>query len=60
MRGPLKLEELSDWMWATKAWIKKMWCIYIYAMECYSASHAKNEINAICSNMKGPRDYHSK
>ena len=28
-------------------------------MECYSAIK-KNEINAICSNMDGPRDYHIK
>ena len=38
-------------------WIKKMWCIY--AVECYSA--LKKEWNsAICSNMDGHRDYHSK
>ena len=37
-------------------WIKKMW--YIYTMEYYSAIK-KNEINAICSNMDGPRDCHS-
>ena len=28
-------------------------------MECYSAIK-KNEKNAICSNMDGPRDYHTK
>ena len=38
-------------------WIKKM--RYIYAMEYYSA--IKKEWNdAICSNMDGPRDYHTK
>ena len=36
-------------------WIKKMW--YIYTMEYYSAIK-KN--TAICSNMDGPKDYHSK
>ena len=30
--------------------------IYVYKMECYSAT--KN--NAICKNMDGPRDYHTK
>ena len=41
-------------------WIKTMWCTYIkhiYTMEYYSAVH-KNEINAICSNVDGPQDYH--
>ena len=38
-------------------WIKKMW--YIDTMEYYSAIK-KNENNAICSNMDGPRDYHTK
>ena len=36
--------------------IKKMW--YIYTMEYYSA--IKNEKNAICSNVDGSRDYHTK
>ena len=36
--------------------IKKMW--YIYAMEYYSAIK-KDQNNAFCSNMDGPRDYHS-
>ena len=35
-------------------WIKKMW----YTMEYYSAIK-KNE-NAICSNLDGPRDCHTK
>ena len=33
-----------------------MW--YIYTMDYYSAIKKNN--NAICSNMGGPRDYHSK
>ena len=37
-------------------WIKKMW--YIYKTEYYSA--IKKWKNAICSNMDGPRDYHTK
>ena len=40
----------------TDEWIKKMW--YIHTMEYYSAIRKWN--NAICSNMDGPRDYHSK
>ena len=41
----------------TEELIKKMW--YIDTMEYYSAIK-KNENNAICSNMDGPRDYHTK
>ena len=41
---------------STEEWIKKMW--YIYTMEYYSAIK-KEENNAICSNMGGPRDYHT-
>ena len=40
---------------STGEWIK-MW--YIFAMEYYSATK-KNKINAICSNMDGPRDCHT-
>ena len=40
----------------TEEWIKKMW--YFYIMEYYSA--IKKNDNVICSNMDGPRDYHSK
>ena len=32
--------------------------VYIYTMEYYSAKKKWN--NAICSNMDGPRDYHTK
>ena len=42
---------------STDEWIKKMW--YIYTMEYYSAIK-KRWNNAICSNMDGPRDYHTK
>ena len=42
---------------STDEWIKEMW--YIHTMEYYSAIK-KEWNNAICSNMDGPRDYHSK
>ena len=38
-------------------WIRKMWDIY--TREYYSAKR-KEWNNAICSNMDGPRDYHTK
>ena len=42
---------------STDEWIKKM--CYLYAMEYFSV--IKREWNnAICSNMDGPRDYHTK
>ena len=41
---------------STEEWIKKMW--YIYKMEYYSAIKEEQN-NAICSNMDGPRDYHT-
>ena len=40
----------------TDEWIKKMW--HIYTMEYYSAIK-KEQNNAICSNMDGPRDCHT-
>ena len=40
---------------STYEWIKKMW--YMYTMEYYSSI---KENNAICSNMDGPRKYHTK
>ena len=42
---------------STDEWIKKMW--YINTMEYYSAIK-KEWNNAICSNMDGLRDYHTK
>ena len=42
---------------STDECIKKM--LYIDAVKYYSAIK-KNEINAICSNMDRPRDYHTK
>ena len=42
---------------STEEWIKMMW--YIYTMEYYSAIK-KEWNNAICSNMDGPRDDHTK
>ena len=42
---------------STDEWIKEMW--YIYTMEYYSAIK-KEQNNAICSNMDGPRDGHTK
>ena len=41
----------------TGEWIKNM--RYIYTMEYYSAIK-KERNNAICSNMDGPRDHHTK
>ena len=41
---------------STEEWIKKIW--YIYKMEYYSAIK-KEENNAICSHMDGPRDCHT-
>ena len=38
-------------------WIKKMW--YTYTMEYFSAIKRK-EIMPFCSNMDGPRNYHTK
>ena len=40
----------------TDEWIMKMW--YIHTVEYYSAIKEWN--NAICSNMDGLRDYHTK
>ena len=42
---------------STDEWIKKMW--YIYTVKYYSAIK-KEWNNATCSNMDGPRDYHTK
>ena len=42
--------------YSTDEWIKKR---YIYTMEYYSA-FKKEWNNAICSNMDGTRDYHTK
>ena len=41
----------------TDAWIKKMWYIYKNGI---LLSHKNKQKNAICSNMDGPRDYHTK
>ena len=35
-----------------------MWCVYIH--NGLLLSHKKEWNNAICSNMNGPRDYHTK
>ena len=40
----------------TEEWIKKIW--YRYTMEYYPTIKG-NEINAICRDMDGPRDYHT-
>ena len=42
---------------STDKWMNKMW--YIYTMEYYSAIK-KERTNAMCSNMDGPTDYHTK
>ena len=42
---------------STDEWIKKMW--YIYTMG-YCSAIKKEGNNAICGNMDGPRDYHTK
>ena len=49
----------------TDEWIKKMWYIYTqwsgtYIHNGILLSHKKEWNNAICSNMDGPRDYHTK
>ena len=41
---------------STEEWIKKTW--HIYTMEYYSAMK-KEQNNATCSNMDGPRDCHT-
>ena len=43
---------------STEEWVKKMWYIYIYNV--ILLSHKKEWNNAICSNMNGPRNYHTK
>ena len=43
----------------TNEWIKTMWYINIYTVECYSAIK-KKEIMPLCRNMDGPRNYHTK
>ena len=40
---------------STEEWIKKMW--YTYTMEFTQPKKEQN--NAICSNMDGPRDCHT-
>ena len=40
----------------TDEWIKEMWYIYNGIL----LSHKKEQNHAICSNMDGPRDYHTK
>ena len=42
---------------STDEWIKKMW--YMYTVEYYPAIK-KEWNNAFCSNVDGPRDYHTK
>ena len=39
-------------------WIDKEEMVYIYTIECHSAKNKWN--NAICSNIHGLRDYHTK
>ena len=42
---------------STEEWIKKIW--YLYTVESYSAIK-KEQNNAICSNMDGTRELHTK
>ena len=42
----------------TEEWIKKRWYIYIH--NGILLSHKKEQNNAICSNMDGNRDSHTK
>ena len=42
---------------STDEWVNKMWCIYIHNRILFG--HKKEWNNAICSNMDGPRDYHT-
>ena len=42
---------------STEEWIKKMWCIHTHNGILLSQIERNN---AICRNMDGPRDYHTK
>ena len=42
---------------STEEWIKKMWCIHTHKGILLSQIERNN---AICRNMDGPRDYHTK
>ena len=41
---------------STDEWIKEMWYTYVQ----WNISPKKEQNTAICSNMDGPRDYHTK
>ena len=42
----------------TNEWVKMMWCINIYTVDCHSAIK-KKEVMPLCRNMDGPRSYHT-
>ena len=52
-----KVWKQPKWSW-TNEWIKKM--RYMYTENRILLSHKQQSNNAICSNMDGPRDDHTK
>ena len=54
-----KCPSIDEWI------IKKLWCMYVHThththTHKYYSAMKKNENFAVCSNMNGPRDYHTR